>query len=125
MDGRTRKLPAARGPSGILITGSRFVGYGAWVSQTRDGVSERRTEAAQAASVVNDLALDVRDRDGRSRSRHVDLGPNLMGSNDLFNSRPSAEGRVKVYGCSPGCLFVSIAVSVALTVLLNVLIRLF
>jgi hypothetical protein len=36
-----------------------------------------------------------------------------------------SEGRVKVYGCSPGCLLVSIAASVALTVFLNVLIRLF
>ena len=36
-----------------------------------------------------------------------------------------SEVRVKLYGCSPGCLLVSIAVSVALTIFLNVLIRLF
>ena len=31
---------------------------------------------------------------------------------------------VKVYGCSPGCLLLSVAVSIALTIFLNVLIRL-
>jgi hypothetical protein len=36
-----------------------------------------------------------------------------------------ADGRVRVYGCSPGCLLVSLAVSVLLTILVNVLIRLF
>jgi hypothetical protein len=39
--------------------------------------------------------------------------------------RTFADGRVRVYGCSPGCLLVSLAVSVALTIALNVLIRLF
>lgn len=34
-------------------------------------------------------------------------------------------GRVRVYGCSPGCLLLSLAVSVVLTILVNVLIRLF
>jgi len=34
-----------------------------------------------------------------------------------------AGGRVRVYGCSPGCLLLSLAVSV-LTILINVLIRL-
>ena len=32
---------------------------------------------------------------------------------------------VKVYGCSPSCLLVSIALSVGLTIAVNVLIRLF
>jgi hypothetical protein len=36
-----------------------------------------------------------------------------------------AEGRVQIYGCSPGCLLLSLAVSVILTIILNVLIRLF
>ena len=34
-------------------------------------------------------------------------------------------GGVRVYGCSPGCLMLSLAASVLLTVLVNVLIRLF
>jgi hypothetical protein len=34
-------------------------------------------------------------------------------------------GRVQVYGCSPGCLLVSLVLSVALTILVNVVIRLF
>ena len=34
-------------------------------------------------------------------------------------------GRVKVYGCSPGCLLVSLGLSVFLTIVLNLLIRAF
>jgi hypothetical protein len=33
--------------------------------------------------------------------------------------------RVKVYGCSPGCLLSSLLLSVGLTILVNLLIRLF
>jgi hypothetical protein len=36
-----------------------------------------------------------------------------------------AGGRVRVYGCSPGCLLVSLLLSVILTLLLNLFIRLF
>lgn len=45
----------------------------------------------------------------------------------LRSPRPKtfADGRVRVYGCSPGCLLLSLAVSVLLTIVLNVLIRLF
>ena len=34
-------------------------------------------------------------------------------------------GRVRVYGCSPGCLLLSLGLSVLLTILLNLLIRAF
>jgi hypothetical protein len=34
-------------------------------------------------------------------------------------------GRVRVHGCSPGCLLLSLAVSLLLMVVLNLLIRLF
>jgi hypothetical protein len=37
----------------------------------------------------------------------------------VFTPRESRGGRVRVYGCSPGCLLVSIALSVALTLFLN------
>ena len=37
----------------------------------------------------------------------------------MFKPREYREGRVKVYGCSPGCLLVSIAVSVFLTLAVN------
>jgi hypothetical protein len=33
--------------------------------------------------------------------------------------------RVKVYGCSPGCLLSSLLVSIVLTIVVNLLIRLF
>jgi hypothetical protein len=40
------------------------------------------------------------------------------------DGEPSPRGLVRVYGCSPGCLLLSLAVSVLLTIVLNVLIRL-
>lgn len=43
----------------------------------------------------------------------------------LFRPREVAGGRVQVYGCSPGCLLVSIVASIVLTVLLNLILSLF
>lgn len=37
----------------------------------------------------------------------------------MFKPREYRGGRVKVYGCSPGCLVVSLAVSLVLTLALN------
>ncbi len=37
----------------------------------------------------------------------------------VFKPKEFKDGRVKVYGCSPGCLLVSIALSVFLTLALN------
>jgi hypothetical protein len=48
-----------------------------------------------------------------------------MPADDLFRPKSLSGGRVRVYGCSPGCLLLSLAVSVLLTILVNVLIRLF
>lgn len=48
-----------------------------------------------------------------------------VGMRDLFGPREFRDGRVKVYGCSPGCLLASLLVSVVLTLLLNLLIRAF
>jgi hypothetical protein len=39
---------------------------------------------------------------------------------DLFGPRSYKGGRVQVWGCSPGCLLLSVVVSVVLTILLNV-----
>jgi hypothetical protein len=47
-----------------------------------------------------------------------------MGDGGRFKPQTFRGGRVRVYGCSPGCLLLSLAVSVLLTVLLNLLIRL-
>jgi hypothetical protein len=41
----------------------------------------------------------------------------------FFSPREFKGGRVKVYGCSPGCLLVSLAVSVLLTLAVNGCIR--
>jgi hypothetical protein len=37
----------------------------------------------------------------------------------MFEPRKYERRRVQVYGCSPGCLLLSIAVSVVLTLLVN------
>jgi hypothetical protein len=37
----------------------------------------------------------------------------------VFEPRESKGGRVRVYGCSPGCLLVSIVLSVFLTLAVN------
>ncbi len=54
-----------------------------------------------------------------------------MKTNEVWRNRPGVEkafmfepnentrGRVKVYGCSPGCLLVSLALSVFLTLAVN------
>jgi hypothetical protein len=43
----------------------------------------------------------------------------------LFGGRDVGGGRVRVYGCSPGCLIVSLLLSLFLTLLINLLIRAF
>jgi hypothetical protein len=42
-----------------------------------------------------------------------------------FRTRGFGGGNVRVYGCSPGCLLISLAISLLLTLLLNLLIRAF
>ena len=37
----------------------------------------------------------------------------------MLKPREDRVGRVRVYGCSPGCLLVSLAVSLVLTLLVN------
>lgn len=44
---------------------------------------------------------------------------------NLFGPRSFREGRVQVYGCSPGCLLISLLVSVVLTLLINALLNSF
>jgi hypothetical protein len=44
---------------------------------------------------------------------------------DLFGPRSYKGGRIQVWGCSPGCLILSIVVSVLLTILLNLAIGAF
>ena len=43
----------------------------------------------------------------------------------LFGPRSYRGGKVQVWGCSPGCILLSLLASVILTVLLNLLIRAF
>jgi SsrA-binding protein len=53
---------------------------------------------------------------GKTREKGLTLVPTRLYFRD---------GRVKVYGCSPGCLLMSLLVSVVLTILVNLLIRAF
>jgi hypothetical protein len=43
----------------------------------------------------------------------------------MFSGRTFGGGRVRVYGCSPGCLLMSLLASIVLTIVLNLLIRAF
>ena len=43
----------------------------------------------------------------------------------LFGPTDFRGGRVRVFGCAPGCLLASLIVSVILTLLVNLLIRAF
>lgn len=43
----------------------------------------------------------------------------------LFGPRSFRDGRVQVYGCSPGCLLMSLLFSIILTIVLNVVLNLF
>ncbi len=44
---------------------------------------------------------------------------------DMFGPKSYKGGRVQVWGCSPGCIILSIVVSVIMTVLLNLAIGIF
>jgi hypothetical protein len=43
----------------------------------------------------------------------------------LFGGRTYGGGRMRVYGCSPGCLVISLLLSLFLTLVINLLIRAF
>ena len=43
----------------------------------------------------------------------------------MFKHKEFRDGRVRVYGCSPGCLVISLVLSLFLTLVLNGCIRLF
>lgn len=115
--------PSGGVPHAALFIGVAFDPILRVVSTAGDGGSERGKKAADATAIVNSVAVAVRDRDGRVRHGRSGLGPILMGRNDLLGSRPAGNERIKVYGCSPGCLLISIAASIVLTIFLNVLIR--
>jgi hypothetical protein len=43
----------------------------------------------------------------------------------MFKQKELRDGRVRVYGCSPGCIVLSLVLSLLLTLVLNGCIRLF
>jgi hypothetical protein len=67
----------------------------------------------------------VRRDDQHDADRCVADRERAMEPRDPLRPKTFSDGRVRVYGCSPGCLLASLAVSVLLTILVNVLIRLF
>ena len=69
---------------------------------------------------------------GEARKAEAQCGPGNtnrkgqgMNRQSMFGPRSFRDGRVQVYGCSPGCLLVSLLVSVILTIILNVVLNLF
>jgi hypothetical protein len=66
------------------------------------------------------LRAEARDQQGRKPC--VGIPGSAAG---MFKPKELREGRVRVYGCSPGCLVVSLVLSLFLTLVLNGCIRLF
>ncbi len=67
------------------------------------------------------LIPDVIERPPREDPRGADYP--FLGSNIFGEGRSFADGKIRVYGCSPGCLITSLILSVVLTVLLNLILR--
>jgi hypothetical protein len=79
----------------------------------------RREQSAQPPSSERTDIPEVIDRDTGGGEQGGYGVPS--GSGDMFGGREFAGGRVRVYGCSPGCLIISLVVSLLLTLLLNAL----
>ena len=79
---------------------------------------------AQPTQPLTPDVLDDRPDGGYSRpsgDSPFGGGSTFGGGNDPFAPRSFAGGRVRVYGCSPGCLGASVVISLILTLLLNAL----
>ena len=99
-----------------------------------EGQQGPRADDAGAAPQRRFSASRLRPRVEISRTpppRPVEAEPAELGTDqEAFGGPPPspfgpprefAGGRVRVYGCSPGCLIASLVVSLVLTLLLNVL----
>ena len=80
------------------------------------GVPTAKAPQAQAALPGDDVDDGASGEFPGSRS-DTPFG----GGSDPFAPRSLAGGRVRVYGCSPGCIGASVVISLILTLLLNVL----
>ena len=65
------------------------------------------------------LTPEVIDPGMEEEPRGRSFGGPFGGGSDPFAPTSLAGGRVRVYGCSPGCLILSVVVSLILTMLLN------
>jgi hypothetical protein len=80
----------------------------------------RRDQLSQANPGSGSLIPEVVERDTSGNELGGEGGPDLpYGTGDMFGGREFAGGRVRVYGCSPGCLMMSLVISIILTLLLN------
>ena len=80
------------------------------------------TRPDEQPDVLTGEVIDEDELYGRSGSAggRGGAGTDPFGSTNPFGTpREFAGGRVRVYGCSPGCLLTSLLVSIFLTLLLN------
>ncbi len=86
------------------------------MDQNRTDTGPRETGDSREAPLIPEVV------DRRSSQEDTDWGDaSPIGSQQRGPYAPYAfgGGRVRVYGCSPGCLLISVIVSLVLTLLLN------
>lgn len=130
--GRPEESPSANDAAGTPSPSSPERRFGASrirprIEVSRNPTPRRPTTTLPSATVTrrepDGPALDdggdllpAGDQGGFGRGQEFPSGQELPLGGD---PREFAGGRVRVYGCSPGCLFLSLAVSLILSLLLS------
>ena len=76
-------------------------------------------QSGQARARPSPLTPEIVELDERDDSRERETGMPFGVGGGAFGPRAFGGGRVRVYGCSPGCLLISVVISLILTLLLN------
>ena len=108
-----------RGTDGANENGNRRDGQADSGGSRRLGnptrIGPRQTPPEEPETVTPHPAVFEDEADPTRRSSP--FGPGGIGP--MFGPRSFGGGRIQVWGCSPGCLVVSLIASVVLTLLLN------
>lgn len=119
MDQNSRGVQLGSGDEpGTERTSERPRRFGATRVRPRIEVGRPKPEETQAGAPLTPEILEPGMGDG---PRGGEFGAPFGGGSGPFGPRSFAGGRVRVYGCSPGCLIASLLVSLVLTLLLNAL----